>query len=240
MISVDRVALPPQIEAQLKSAAAFVENVNDFAREDLIGFKRPLARTFAIAGPIGLAFVAHAFGWAQVIEWALAYAVVTAGGLYLVGRDLWPSIVVAYEKQSVKKRRAIADLNCGFGEASHLIHRRAPLCVEHDNGVLIFADVGQLHTLAFIVANDGVDPRWDFYVKGELNRKVWRWLRLPISRDVVRFTAQGTRTGGALQARRVPSPEVFAGIMAALDAPVDGAVLHMPLDDVIEAVDRRI
>lgn len=240
MISIDRVALPAPVEARLKASAQFVENVNEFARDDLIGFRRPLAATFAFACPVGLAFIAHSFGLATVLQYAAAYFVATAGGLWLVGRQIWPGLVAEFEKKSAEKRRAIADLNCGFGEAAHLIHRQAPYCVEHEHGVLVFADAGDFKTLFFSVADDESDPRWVYYLHGELNRKVWRWLRLPVSREVVRFSAQGTRTGEIRQPRRITSIDAWEAVHLALDEPTDGAVLNLPLADVVDAVERRI
>lgn len=240
MISVDRVALPAPVEAKLRVAAAFVENVNDFARDDLIGFKRPLAAAFAIVGPVGLAFVAHSFGVASVVQWAAAFVLMTGCGLYLIGRQVWPNLVADFERRAVEKRRAIADLNCGFGEAAHLLQRRAPFLAAYDGGVLAFADAGDFKTLYFNIARSEDDPRWIYYVHGELNRKVWRWLRLPVSRDVVRFSAQGTRAGVASAPVDVSSIDAFEAIHLALGEPTDGAVLNLPLDDVIDIVERRL
>lgn len=240
MISIDRVALPAPVEASLKSRAAFVENVNEFAREDLIGFKRPLAATFATAGPIGLAFVAHSFGLASTVQWAASFVLMTGAGLYLVGRQIWPGLVDEYQRQSAQKRRAQADLNCGFGEASHLIQRRAPFLAAYDGGVLVFADAGDFKTLFFNVADSEDDPRWVYYLHGELNRKVWRWLRLPVSREVVRFSAQGTRAGVANRPVEISTIDAFDAIHAALDQPTDGGVLNLPLEDVVDIVERRL
>ncbi len=240
MISVDRVALPAPVEASLKARAAFVENVNEFAREDLIGFRRPLAATFAIAGPIGLAFVAHSYGVASVLQWAAGFTLITGSGLYLVGREVWPGLVEEFQRRSLQKRRAQADLNCGFGEAAHLIQRRAPYFATHDGGVLVFADAGDFKTLFFNVANSEDDPRWVYFVHGEMNRKVWRWLRLPVSRDVVRFSAQGTRAGVAAPPVHISSIDAWEAINVALDEPTDGAVLSLPLEDVIDIVERRL
>lgn len=240
MISIDRVALPAPVEARLRQSGAFVDNVNEFARDDLIGWKRPLAATFAIACPIALAFIAHSFGWASVIQYALGYIVATGAGLWLVGRQAWPRIVAEFEKKSVEKRRAIADLNCGFGEATHLINRQAPFCVEHEHGVLVLADAGDFKTLFFSIARDDGDPRWAYYKHGEINRKVWRWLRLPVSRDVVSFSAQGTRIGEMRPAPRIDSIDAWEAIHLALDEPVDGAVLNLPFIEAVDAVERRL
>lgn len=240
MMNIDRIALPAPIEANLKARAAFVENVTDFARDDLIGFRRPLAATFAVTAPVGLAFVAHSFGVASIVQWAAGFAAIAAGGLYLVGRNLWPAIVAEYERRSLQKRRAIADLNCGFGEATHILLRRAPYLATYEGGVLAFADAGDFKTLFFSISNSEDDPRWVYYVHGELNRKVWRWLRLPVSRDVVRFSAQGTRAGIANPEVSISSIDAFEAIHVALGEPTDGAVLNLPLDDVIDIVERRL
>lgn len=240
MLNTDRVALPSTVEVRLKNNAAFVDNVHDFARDDLIGFKRPLARAFAILTPIVLAFVAHSYGWARLALWSAAYVGVAGAGLFLVGRQIWPRLVEEFERRSEAKRRAEADLRCGFGESTHLILRRAPFCVEYDGGVLVFADVGDFHTLYFDIAEGSDDPRWAYYSHGEVNRRVWRWLRLPVSREIVRFSAQGTRPGAPAPARRIETIDAFEAIQGALGEPVDGALMRMPLDDVIDLVDRRL
>lgn len=240
MITTDRVALPAPVEAKLRSAAAFVENVNDFARDDLIGFRRPLAAAFAIVGPVGLAFVAHSFGVASILQWAAAFILMTGSGLYLVGRDVWPGLVDDFQRRTIEKRRAVADLNCGFGEAAYLLQRRAPYLAAYEGGVLAFADAGDFKTLYFNIARSEDDPRWIYYVHGELNRKVWRWLRLPVSRDVVRFSAQGTRAGVANPPVAISSADAFEAIQVALGEPTDGSVLNFPLEDVIDTVERRL
>ncbi|MBY0423316.1 MAG: hypothetical protein K2Q06_13495, partial [Parvularculaceae bacterium] len=198
------------------------------------------AATFAVTCPIAFAFLAHSAGVAGMAKWAAIYLVLTGVGLTIVGKQIWPGIVAEYERRSIEKRRAIADLNCGFGEAAHLIHRRAPYCVEHDGGVLVFADAGDFKTLFFSIENSEDDPRWLYYQHGELNRKVWRWLRLPVSREIVRFSAQGTRTGNMPPPPRIPSVDAWEAIHLALDEPIDGAVISLPLADVIDAVERRL
>jgi hypothetical protein len=133
MLSTDRVAIPAPVEVRLKKSAQFVDNVMDFAREDLIGFKRPLAATFAFTAPLVMAFAYYAGGVEQLLTVGLSYLVVTGVGLYLVGRSEWPGLVAQFEEKTIEKRRAAADLKCGFGESSFLNLSRAPHYFEHEN-----------------------------------------------------------------------------------------------------------
>ena len=67
MLTTARVDIPAPVVARLKHAADYSDNVNDYAREDLIGFKRPIAAAFAILAPRTLAFSYYAGGpWMPV------------------------------------------------------------------------------------------------------------------------------------------------------------------------------
>ena len=118
MLNTDRVAIPAPIEVRLKRSAQFVDNIMDFAREDLIGFKRPLAAAFAFTAPLVMAFVYHTGGLTHLLQVGASYFIVGFGGLYLVGRQAWPQLVSEFEEKTIEKRRAQADLKCGFGELS--------------------------------------------------------------------------------------------------------------------------
>ncbi len=239
MLNTDRVAIPAPIEVRLKRSAQFVDNVMDFAREDLIGFKRPLAATFAFTAPLVMGFVHHAGGLEHLLEVGVSYLVVGLGGLYLVGRREWPGLVAEFEERTIEKRRATADLKCGFGESSSLNLSRAPHYFEHENGVVVLADAGDFKTLVFLIDRDFRDDRWNAYVNGELDRRVWRWLRLPVSRDIVKFSTEASKLARARpDASRIRSVDAWEAINVALGEPMDGALIHQPFDEVVDRVSR--
>lgn len=239
MLNTDRVAIPAPIEVRLKRSAQFVDNIMDFAREDLIGFKRPLAATFAFTAPLVMAFVYQMGGLTHLLQVAASYFIVAGGGLYLVGRQAWPELVDQFEHKSLQKRRAIADLKCGFSELSFLNLSRAPRYFEHENGVLVFADAGDFRTLFFSIEKDARDERWNAYINGDLDRRVWRWLRLPVSRDIVKFSTEASKlTGVRGDPQRIRSVDAWEAINVALGEPLDGALIHRPFDEVVESVER--
>lgn len=241
MLNTDRVAIPAPVEVRLKRSAQFVENIMDFAREDLIGFKRPLAATFAFSAPLLMAFVYQVGGLENLLRVGASYAVVAFAGLYLVGRNAWPKIVDEFEQRTLEKRRAIADLKCGFSELSFLNLSRAPRFFEHENGVLVFADAGDFRTLFFTIDKDARDERWNLYVNGEFERRVWRWLRLPVSRDIVKFTTEASKIPGVqTDPKRIRSVDAWEAVNVALGEPLDGAIIHRPFDEIVEMVERLI
>jgi hypothetical protein len=240
MLNTARVELPAPIEARLKSASDFVDDAMDFARDDLIGFQRPFAAALALTAPLVLAFAFSSGGAPAAIGAGLVYMIFGAAGLVLVGREIWPGLAREFEAKSEAKRRAIADLRCGFGEASFLNHLRPPRFVEHDNGVLVFADAGDFRTLFFSIERDAADPRWALYENGDLHRRVWRWLRLPISRELVKFSAEGSKLPQPAKPYRANSVDAWEAINVALGEPLDGAIIHRPFDEVIDTVDRLV
>ncbi|MCB2095993.1 MAG: hypothetical protein AB7F91_10850 [Parvularculaceae bacterium] len=245
MLNTDRVAIPAQVEVRLKRSAQFVDNIMDFAREDLIGFRRPLAATFAFTAPLVMAFVYHSGGLTHLLQVGASYLIVGFGGLYLVGRQAWPRLVDQFEAKSVEKRRAIADLKCGFSELSFLNLSRAPRYFEHDNGVLVFADAGDFRTLFFSIdnsnRNSGRDDRWNLYINGELDRRVWRWLRLPVSRDIVKFSTEASKLPTVhSDPQRIRSVDAWEAINVSLGEPLDGSIIHRPFDEVVESVERML
>lgn len=241
MLRTERVAIPAPIEGRLKRSAAFVENIMDFAREDLIGFRRPLAATFAFTAPIVMALSYQAAGIETLWKIAASYALVAFGGLWMVGREAWPALVDEYEARATAKRRAVADLRCGFGESSCLTLARTPRFFEYDGGVLIFADAGDFKTLFLSVESDDADPRWRLYADGEMHRKVWRWLRLPVSREVVKFSAEASKLPAVRgDPKKIKTIDSFEAIHASLGEPLDGAVIHRPFDEVVESVERML
>ncbi len=238
MLTTARVEIPAPVVVRLKSAADYSDNVNDYAREDLIGFKRPLAATFALMLPLTLAFSYQAGGPMMVVQLGLSIILMVAFGIYVIGRQEWPNIVAEFQESVMAKRKAIADLRCGFGEASFLSNGRAPKFYEHANGVLALADAGDMKTLFFDISKDGSDPRWALYESGEIQRRVWRWLRLPVSREVVKFSTEGGRLARVDKAQVIPSIEAWEAINVSLGEPMDGAIIHRPFDEITDDINR--
>lgn len=238
MLTTARVDIPAPVVARLKHAADYSDNVNDYAREDLIGFKRPIAATFALLAPLVLAFNYYTAGLMATVQVAGMMIVLVAGGLVVIGRQEWPNIVAEFQGCVMAKRKAIADLRCGFGESSFLSNGRAPAFYEHANGVLVLADAGDLKTLFFDVSKDGSDPRWELYQSGEMRRRVWRWLRLPVSREVVKFSTEGARLARVSDAPMIPSVEAWEAINVALGEPMDGAIIHRSFDEIVDDIKR--
>ncbi len=240
MLSTARVALPNPVAARLKNEAAFNDDVNEYVREDLIGFKRPIAAAFALVCPVALAFAYQGGGLTSMLQLAASFTALLIAGLYLVGRAEWPRIVSEFQAQAIAKKRAVADLRCGFGESSFLSNGRTPRFFEHEHGVLALVDIGDFKTLFFDISNDGTDPRWDLYVEGELHRRVWRWLRLPVSREVVKFSTEGSKLAASGEPPVISSIEAWEAVNVALGEPLDGAVIHRPLDELIDMVERLV
>lgn len=240
MLTTARVAIPAPVEARLKTAADYSDNVNDYAREDLIGFRRPMAAAFALVAPVALALIYGSAGPVAALQWGGLIGAIVVAGLVVIGRREWPQIVLRFQHCATAKRKAIADLRCGFGEASYLSNGRAPRFFEYDHGVLVLADAGDLKTLFFSISNDGTDPRWPLYQKGDLERRVWRWLRLPMSREVVKFSAEGSKLAGSGDALVIESIDAWEAINVALGEPLDGAVIHRPFSELADTVERAL
>lgn len=240
MLSTARVEIPVPISSRLEDAAAFSDNVSEFAREDLIGFKRPIAAAFALIAPVILPFVYQGAGLVAMVQVAFAITLIVGGGIYLVGKQEWPGIVAAFQQQSTIKRKAIADLRCGFGESSFLSNGRCPRFFEHDNGVLVLADAGDLKTLFFDISKNGDDERWALYENGELNRRVWRWLRLPVSREFVKFGTEGSKLAQRGKPKMIQSVDAWEAVNVALGEPLDGALIHRSFDELADTVDQLV
>lgn len=240
MLTTARVAIPNSVAARLRSEAAFNDDVNDYVREDLIGFKRPAAAAFALICPVALAFAYYGGGFGPLMQLTVVFAAIIVGGLYFVGKTEWPNIVSEFQAHALAKKRAVADLRCGFGESSFLSNGRCPRYFEHDHGVLALIDIGDFKTMFFDISNDGTDPRWALYTEGELNRRVWRWLRLPVSREVVSFTTEGSKLASAGDAPVIDSIDAWEAVNVSLGEPLDGAVIHRPLDELVDTVSRLV
>ncbi|MFQ5562266.1 MAG: hypothetical protein ACE5FO_01730 [Parvularculaceae bacterium] len=240
MLTTSRIVLPPPTETKLKWAAEFADDISEFARDDLIGFKRPIAATFAFVTPILLAIVFYTHDLSTTIKMAVFFSLMTAGGLALVGRELWPHIVDEFQSRTVAKRRAVADLRCGFGEESHLSLSRAPRYFEYGHGVLVLADAGEWRTAFFSISKDEDDPRWTLYKKGALEREVWRWLRLPVSHEIVRFSAEGAKIEREREPLKITSIDAWEAINVALGEPMDGSVIYQTFDEVADMVEKLL
>ncbi|MCA8894776.1 MAG: hypothetical protein KDA48_05925, partial [Amphiplicatus sp.] len=68
MLSTTRVNFPVVVENRLRTAGDFIDNIMEFARDDLVGFRRPIAATFALATPLFLAVVYNAAGLSAMLE----------------------------------------------------------------------------------------------------------------------------------------------------------------------------
>lgn len=240
MLKTARVELPLPIAARLKTDASFTDDVNEYAREDLIGFKRPIAATFALVGPVALALAYYGFGLEGVAKLTTIFATIVGCGIYFIGREEWPQIVQQFQVHAKAKRNAVADLRCGFGESSFLSNGRSPRFVEHEHGVLVLADAGDMKTLFFSISNDESDSRWLLYINGELSRRVWRWLRLPVSREVVRFSTEGSKLARIGEPPVIDSIDAWEAINVALGEPLDGAIIHRSFDEVSEMVEQLV
>lgn len=240
MLSIARVEIPAPIETHLKRAAEYSDNVNDYAREDLIGFNRPIAAAFALVTPLALALVYQGSGPMATIHSALMFVLLVGAGLVIIGKKEWPNIVAKFQSCATAKKKAIADLRCGFGESSFLSNGRSPRYLEHDHGVLVLVDAGDLKTLFFDIANDGSDERWALYEAGELNRRVWRWLRLPVSREVVKFSTEGSKLASHKDTPVINSIDAWETINLALGEPMDGSVIYQPFDEIVDMVERMV
>ncbi|HRX38894.1 MAG: hypothetical protein R3C54_08905 [Parvularculaceae bacterium] len=240
MLSTTRVNFPVVVENRLRTAGDFIDNIMEFARDDLVGFRRPIAATFALATPLFLAVVYNAAGLSAMLEASIGYFLVAGAGIVLVGRDVWPRLVAEFETRAAAKRKALADLKCGFTESGFLNLLRSPRFFAFDHGVLAFADAGDFRTLFFWITNDPEDPRWEYYVNGELNRRIWRWLRLPVSREMVRFSTEGSRLVQAGPPGVIESIDAWEAIHTALGEPMDGALIPRPFDEVVETVERLL
>lgn len=240
MLSTARVSIPVPVASRLKSNAGFNDNVNEFAREDLIGFKRPIAAAFAVIAPIAVAFAYQSSGFAGAAQVGIVILAIVCTGIYFIGRAEWPNIVAEFQAHSDAKKKAVADLRCGFGESSFLSNGRSPQFFEHDHGVLVLADAGDLKTLFFDISNDGSDPRWALYESGEMNRRVWRWLRLPVSREIVKFSTEGSKLTQRPSAPKIRSIDAWEAINLSLGEPLDGAVIHRSFDELKESAERLV
>ena len=141
--------------------------------------------------------------------------------------------IYKFEKIKRAKRKALADLKCGFTESGFLNLLRSPRFFAFDHGVLAFADAGDFRTLFFWITNDPEDPRWEYYVNGELNRRIWRWLRLPVSREMVRFSTEGSRLVQAGPPGVIESIDAWEAIHTALGEPMESPPLEQPFLDAI-------
>ena len=240
MLRSKRIDIPATVEVRLKNAAGFVDNMMDYAREDLVGFQRPLAATFAFTAPVVVAYFYILGGLEPAIKIASSYGVIAGAGLYLIGREKWPELLATYEDKSFEKHQAKADLKCGFTESSILEMSQPPKFLEFDHGVLALADAGDFKTLFFSITKDNADPRWRAYRRGELKRRVWRWTRLPVSREIISFSALGSPVARVVPPSRISSIEAWESVNVWLGEPEDGAIIHQPFQKVATIVEQLL
>ncbi|MEM9169663.1 MAG: hypothetical protein AAGC56_08400 [Pseudomonadota bacterium] len=240
MLRSERTAIPQSVEARLQRLAAFSKSPTDFARDDLVGFRRPLAAVFALTAPIIAAFVFHTAGIGPTVKTAALYTAYVAIGLVIVGRLEWPRLLEAYEEREAAKKRANADLKCGFSQVNHLRQTRAPMFVEYDHGVLVLADAGDLRTLFFSIPADDRDPRWERYRGGDLHRRDWRWSRLPVSGEIYRFSTLGPMIERPRGIWRVSSIDEWEALHVSFRDPQDGDLLPFAFDDLAERVSQMV
>ena len=240
MLTIGRAAIPKPTERKLRSAASLSDDFMAFARQELIGFRRPVAAAYALTTPVACAVALLGGGWIRLAETAGALTVFAALALALVGRRELPRIEEDFDRLTCLKRRAEADLRCGYGEDIFLRIARPPRFFESAVGVLVFVDIGDFKTLFMSVEKGAEDPRWPIYCKGGLRRRIWRWCRLPASHDLIRFATEGTRLEPFHKPKYIKSIEVFEAIHLALGEPEDGAVVHIPFEEVIDTVTRLL
>jgi len=240
MFQTSRVEIPLAVATRLQNAADFNDNIHEYAREALIGFTRPLAAAFAVLAPVIVAIVFLTDGVMVTVQVGALIGFILGLGVYLIGKTEWTKTVATFNERSVEKRKAVADLRCGFGESSFVSHGRAPRFFEHEHGVIVLADAGDLKTLFFDIPNDGTDPRWALYEQGELLRRVWRWTRLPVSRDVVKFSAEGSKLIQDEKTRAIRSIDAWEAFNLALGEPLDGALIHQSFETLAEQVERLV
>ncbi len=106
--------------------------------------------------------------------------------------------------------------------------------------MIALADAGDFRTLFFSIPKGVEDPRWRLYADGEMDRRVWRWLRLPVSREVVKFSTEGSKHGRADRVPFVDSVDAWEAINVALGEPLDGAIIHRPFAEVVDMVERMV
>ena len=240
MLTTQRVEIPAPVAVELKTAASFVDDIMEYAREDLIGFRRPIAATFAYLTPIVCVFACWAGGAGPAAVITLLYFALAIGGMAVVGRYEWPHVVSTFEAHTFRKRRAEADLRCGFTEACFLKLSRAPRFFEHEHGVLVFADAGDFKTLFLSIEKGDSDPRWPVYERRDMYRRVWRWMRLPVSREHVSFGAEGSKLPQEAAVKTIGTVEAWEAIHTFLGEPLDGAVIHRPFEEIVGSVERLL
>lgn len=238
MLSTARVSIPSSVQSRLKTEASFADNVHDYAREDLIGFKRPIAAVFALMAPITCALGYYNGGITSTVLYGLFIIALVGAGIYFAGKRAWPSIVDAFQEGTNAKRKAVADLRCGFGESYFLSQGRTPRYYEYEHGVIILTDAGDLKTMFFDIQKSDADRRWSLYKNGNIHRRIWRWVRLPVSREIVEFTCEGSKMVRKAKSRKISSIEVFEAVNLCLGEPMDGEIIHRPFDELTDAVDR--
>lgn len=240
MLTVARIELPKSVASRLQAEADFSESFAEFARENLVGFRRPAATAVALIGPIVIAFVYMASGPLSALVTALVFSSAAAVVLGIAAWINWGGIVSDYAARQKARRRAADDLRAGFGEEIALPLAKAPKFYEHEHGVIVLAPAGPWKTIFFDVPGFEGDSRWYLYLNGDLHRRHWRWLRLPTSGAVAQFEATGERLARIGDTPYVEAPEAWEAVQAALGEPEDGAIIPYTFEDAVGLVEARL
>ena len=240
MLTVAEVDLPVSLQKRLREEANFAETFAQYTRENLIGFRRPLALAAAIIGPVLFAFVYHVAGFLTLLEVAVSFSVSATmfvlGGWYVNRRRIRDM----YVRQTRARKDAKVDLKAGTGEAVNLSMKNQPVFYEHEHGVICLADAGEGKTVYFDVDSLEEDPRWYLYINGDMHRVNWSWMRLKGSGAVAEFAASGQRLARIGDTPYVEAPDAWEAISVAMSEPQDGDIVDRPLEGVKETISRLL
>jgi hypothetical protein len=240
MLTVAEVDLPVSLQKRLKQEAAFSESFNQYTRENLMGFRQPVAVAVALVGPILIAITYHATDFLTMIEVAWSFGITAAsfllGGWYVNRRR----IRAAYARHTQARKEAKADLKAGCGQSVNLTLTQQPVFYEHEHGVICLADTGEGSTVYFDVDSMTNDPRWFLYINGDMHRASWSWIKLMGSGAVAEFEATGNRLAKIGDTPYVEAPDAWEAISLALGEPQDGDVIDVPMEEVINTISRLL
>ena len=240
MLTVAQIDLPMNTKKRLQEEAAFADSFSSFTRENIIGFRQPVAMAVSLILPVMGAFVYSVGGLASISQIAVPFGLSTTcfllGGWYVNRR----AIRDAYIRRTRARRDAKANLRAGVGEHTKLDLKHTPIFYEHEHGVICLADSGDGRTIYFDVDSLEQDPRWFLYINGDMHRSLWTWIRLMGSGTVSNFEARGQRLAKIGDTPYVEAPDAWEAISIALNEPQDGDVIDQPLSDVQDTISRLI
>ncbi len=240
MLSATTVDLPRQIEAKLLEQSAFSQSLLAFSLEQLAGLHRPVAAAAALIGPVLIAFTFAVSDVLTALETGSIFAATGAAFLvagWYVNRG---PLQEAYHRSREVRRRARLDLRERRGKQIDLSLEQKPVFYEHRRGVIALAPVNARECVFFDIDGSGEDPRWFFYVNGDMHRQRWRWLRLSGSGAVMGFEASGERLYKHDEAPFTDAEGAEDAISLALGEPCDGDIIAMPFDHAVSTVNRLL